>query len=87
MKDLFEMHLKTKEINRILLEKGFKVKNKNHINNYLKQLRKDKNGPASLSLGELEDWCAKHMEVPESEDKAFIVKSFIHYAKDDADDE
>ncbi|CAF3873774.1 unnamed protein product [Rotaria sp. Silwood1] len=85
IQELFDMRLKPKKIYEVLEEKNFKI-TRNQVNNYLTQLRKQKFGPSSLSLGELESWCQEKHTVPQSDDESFVVSFHIHY-EDDSDDD
>ena len=48
------------------------------LSNYFTRLRKQING-ATISLGELETWCIKQKEVPESMVKPFVVDFEMKY--------
>ncbi|CAF2829451.1 unnamed protein product [Rotaria sp. Silwood2] len=85
IQELFDMRLKPKKIYEVLEEKNFMI-TRNQVNNYLTQLRKQKFGPSSLSLGELESWCQEKHTVPQSDDEPFVVSFHIHY-EDDSDDD
>ena len=56
------------------------------MNNYLTQLRKQKFGPSTLSLGELQSWCQSKLSLPQPEDEPFVVAFHIRY-EDDSDDD
>ncbi|OAF71841.1 hypothetical protein A3Q56_00391 [Intoshia linei] len=71
---LFDLKLKPKKITEMLLEKGFKLKNKSQLSNYLMQLNMKKFKLLKISLGELEQWCVDNSNIPELDDTAFVVR-------------
>jgi hypothetical protein len=85
IKELFDLKLKPKKIYEVLEERNFKM-TRGQVNNYLTQLRKQKFGPSTLSLGELESWCEENSIVPQSEDQPFVVSFCILYEDDEDDD-
>ena len=61
-------------------------KNQAQINNFLQRLRK-KDGPTTISLGDLEEWCEQRNKVPEDIDEAFVVSYQVHHTDDDGEDQ
>ena len=48
-------------------------------------MKKNEYGPASISLGSLEEWCQQHCAPPQDEDDAFVVDYCANYPDDDND--
>jgi hypothetical protein len=85
IKKLFEFNLKPKKIWDKLTEKGLHPKNKAQVTNYLYQLKQLKYGSTKISLGELESWCIKNSNIPESDDASYVAGHKMIY-DDDSDD-
>jgi hypothetical protein len=75
----FDNKLKPKKILELLQEKGLELPNMTDLKNYLSLLRKQKFGPHTVSLGELERFLLDHCTVPEADNKGFIVSYEINY--------
>ena len=71
--------MKPKKILDQLREKGLFLKNKSQINNYLKELRKNKYGSTKIGLGDIEKWCVDRNKIPELNDEPFVVAYSIIY--------
>jgi len=80
---LFHLNVKPKRILEKLKEKGLVPKNKSQVSNYLNKLKEKIYGPNKISLGELEEWCINHSEIPDSDDKAFVISYVINYSDKD----
>ena len=84
---LFDLNLKPKRMLEMLRDKGIMLKNKTQLNNYLVKLRHNKYGPNKISLGELENWCIEHSNLPETDNEAFVVAYHVKYGDGDDDDD
>lgn len=83
---LYKVHrTKPKRIFEMLKEKGFTPKSVMQISNFLQNMKKNEYGPASISLGSLEEWCQQHCAPPQDEDDAFVVDYCANYPDDDND--
>ncbi|CAF0964252.1 unnamed protein product [Adineta steineri] len=77
---------KPKQIIRALQVRDITVPTIIKIKNYLVQYKKKKFGSYIISLGELDDWCGRHMDVPLNENESFVVSYQIIYADEDTED-
>jgi hypothetical protein len=83
---LYALKLKPKHILAQLREKGLTIKNKTQISNYLKKIKDKIYGKTKISLGEFEQFCITHNNIPDDEDKGFIAAYYVNYGNDDDDD-
>jgi hypothetical protein len=74
----FDNKVKPKKILELLQEKELELPNMTDLKNYLSVLRKQKFGPHTVSLGELELFVIDHCTVPEDDNKGFIVSYEIY---------
>lgn len=77
--NLFSLNLKPKKMMEVLTSKGLRPEKKSQLDNYLTRLRTNTYGPSSISLGELEKWCEENSQVPEEDDKGYVVAYAVHY--------
>jgi hypothetical protein len=75
----FDNKLKPKKILELLQEKELELPTMTDLKKYLSLLRKQKFGPHTVSLGELERFLINHCTVPEDDNKGFIVSYEINY--------
>jgi hypothetical protein len=75
----FDNKVKPKKILELLQEKELELPNMTDLKNYLSLLRKQKFGPRTVSLGELELFVIDHCTVTEDDNKGFIVSYEINY--------
>lgn len=75
---MFDQHFKCKQIARRLAELKLPVPKTYFINNELAKLCKNKFGPTSLSLGDLENWTKQHIAIPDSEGVAYVGGEYIN---------
>lgn len=71
----------------ILLNKGYRLKNKIQLSNYLASLKKKLYGPTKISLGQIEQWCIDNTKILESDDSAYVAFHEIEYADGMDEDE
>jgi hypothetical protein len=64
---------KPSQILLALQQRKVQVPTTMQLNNYIAQFKKKKNGPSSVSLGEIEKWCKENEQVPENENIPFVV--------------
>ena len=86
IKILFEHKLKPKAMREFLAKNDFPVPSETQLRNYLAKLRTGKFGSAQISLGELEKWLNDHSQVPDDDDAAYIVSSFVTYEEEEGED-
>ncbi|CAM2722857.1 unnamed protein product [Rotaria socialis] len=85
IEQLFDLRLKLKKIHQVLQDKNFRI-TFNQLKNYLVRLRKNKFGPSTLSLGELESLCIEKSTVPQADDEPFVLSYNVTYEDDDDND-
>ncbi|CAF2123572.1 unnamed protein product [Rotaria magnacalcarata] len=79
--------MKPKQIIRALQARKIATPSIIQIKNYLAQFKKKKFGSYMISLGELEDWCKRNLNIPVDENKSFVVWYQIMYEGEEYDDE
>jgi hypothetical protein len=76
---LFTLKMKPKAILEHLSQENLALPSKTQLNNHLASLRKSKYGANIISLGELNQWLEIHSDIPEDDNKAFIVSYEISF--------
>ena len=62
----------------MLSSRRFSIK-KSQLSNYLTKLGNNICGPTKINLGELEQWCLDHSEVPNEDDTPYVVCHNVKY--------
>lgn len=85
IEELFDYRMKPKRIFEELCKLNLKPKNLDQISNYVRKLKLQRYGEATISLHELDQWCSFHSKVPEDEDEGYVVAYRIHGQVDSED--
>lgn len=73
IKELWVLKLKPKKILEQIALLNLPQPTIRQLNNYIAKLNKQKFGPSTISLGEVESWCSANIEVPDDEDTPFVA--------------
>lgn len=85
IKKFIDLGVKPKKMVEMLHDGGFKEIKRTQVYSFVFKTRKERLGPATISLGDLEAWCIVSGVRPRTADEAFV---FAHdFAENDGNDE
>ena len=73
IQELEKLGVKASRMLDLLREENLQRPQLRQLNNYLAQLRKNKNGPVRMSLNELKTWSENRNEIPDNFDQVFVA--------------
>lgn len=85
IKFLFNLGLKPKAILENLSKKQMGLPGKTQLSNYLKILKDEKFGPATISLGQLSKWLQGKSLVPNDENEGFVINYEVGFDDEEGD--